>query len=325
MKKILFALFAVVALVACNDEVVVDRSPKVAIGFGNAYVDHITRADFSSGRSVEEFKVYATEACRCDGLTEQLFNAETVSTPSASRAGATPWGYKEARYWRPNSDYVFMAIADGEAAPTNTLPQSIPFTVADGADNKDLLIATSFASTNAHAVPIEGNAGEVEQGVVKFSFAHLLTKLQFTVKNGSNPYINYFYEVTGISVAGVAKKGVYDVAGAAWAQEGSSTTALSFGGVEGFLAGDQRGVTVESRQILPVSQELVVTVTYNKKINKTVVATGQTLTATIPARIYKSGTRYNITATINNEGAKDKLQLSVGTIGSWADASVSAK
>ena len=67
------------------------------------------------------------------------------------------------------------------------------------------------------------------------------------------------------------------------------------------------------------------TVTYNKKINKTVVATGQTLTATIPARIYKLGTRYNITATINNEGAKDKLQLSVGTISSWANAPVSAK
>ena len=304
MKKMLFALVAMVAMVGCSkDELLeVDREQ---IAFGDVFVDNATRADYSSGNTVESFKVYgtATGTGSLAGNTVQIFNGANVTR--GNKVNGEAWDCDAtAQYWLPNVEYNFAAIVDGEAAATTTLPATINHTVADGEANKDLLYATATVTTNANAAP----SGVNTNGVVAFNFSHLLSKIQFKIKNETNQT----YRVTSIAVTGVAEDGAYAVSTNTWTKSGNDTTNLTFGTAT--VAGGATVAASETRQILPVAQDLAVTITYEVLDGNSNVVGTLTKSGTI-SQTFVGNTVYVVTATLTGTA----IDFSLGTVGGWSD------
>lgn len=300
MKKIFCAVLALAAMASCSKEYIVAED-KQAIGFGEAFVDNGTRADYSQlGKPVEAFKVYGTLKGSY-GNTVQIFNGADVTKPAGTYYDPTDgsydstiaWVCSETQYWVPNATYQFAAIVDGVAETTTTLPEEIKFTVADGTANKDLLYATATATVN--------NNGTPNVDLVAFSFNHLLSKVMFTVN--SHIGTGYSIDVTGISVTGVTDKGIYTVDGGTWAKDSTAaTTTLTFG---------KQGA-YETRQILPVEQTLNVTISYDIYFGGTKISAA-TKSGEI-TKTFAKNTVYNIVATIT---MTNEIKFTVEEVRDW--------
>ena len=320
MKKIFFAVLALAAMASCSKEYIVAEN-KQAIGFGEAFVDNGTRADYSSGNDVDEFLVYGT--LEGNGNTVQIFNGADVERPTTN----LPTGYAEeawlcevTQYWVPSATYQFAAIVDGVADTTTGLPVTIPFTVADGVDNKDLLYATASAETDENGAVKNGDV-TANKGLVAFTFNHLLSKVQFTVSNAMAN--GYSIEVTSITVGNVAKDGLYTIAENKWEATTSATANLTFGNTGVIASGEPAVVASETRQILPVNQTLAVTIDYNIYYNdgngggNQLISTA-TKEGTIPAQTYAKNTVYNITAAIDG----NKIEFTVTGVEGFNDPAI---
>lgn len=298
MKKMFFALFAVLAMVSCSNEEVIEVN-REQIAFGEVFVDNATRADYSTDKTVNAFKVYGTVS------GTQIFNGANVTR--GSKANGEAWGCDgAAQYWLPSSTYNFAAIVDGEATATTALPATIPFTVADGADNLDLLYATATVTTDPNADPTGVNGN----GVVAFDFSHLLSKLQFKIKNETNQK----YQVTSISVTGAKKDGLYTIGTSAWTTTTEDTVPLTFGTAT--VAGGATVAASEARQLLPVAQTLEVTITYNVLDASDGVVGTLEKTGTINQTFVKN-TVYVVTATLSGTA----INFSFNTVNGWTTGS----
>lgn len=319
MKKILCAVLALAAMTSCSKEYTISEN-KQAIAFGEAFVDNGTRADYSQlNKPVEAFKVYGTltGSSTTGGNTVQIFNGANVTKPADYYNSSTgvynnskAWICNETQYWVPGASYQFAAIVDGVADTTTTLPATIPFTVEDGANNKDLLYATATAS-----VGDDGTVTDLTNNLVAFTFDHLLSKLQFTITNQMQG--NYNIQVTSITVTGVAEEGTYIVAGGTW-DDVTGTTQLTFG-TTGVIASANNAVASETRQILPVNQTLAVTIAYDIYYGSTKIS-ATTKSGTIPAQVYAKETVYNITAAIS----ANQIQFTVNSVDGWNTPVVNA-
>ena len=299
MKKIFFALFAVLAMVSCSNEEVIEVN-REQIAFGEVFVDNATRADYSTDKTVNAFKVYGTVS------GTQIFNGANVTR--GDKANGVAWGCDgAAQYWLPSSTYNFAAIVDGVAATTDALPATIPFTVADGAGNLDLLYATATVTTDANATPTGVNTN----GVVAFDFNHLLSKLQFKIKNETNQK----YQVTSISVTGAKEDGLYTIGTSAWTTTTEDTVPLTFGTAT--VAGGATIAASEARQLLPVAQTLNVTITYDVLDASDTVVGSLEKTGTITETFVKN-TVYTVTATISGKAINFTFS---GNVGGWTTGS----
>lgn len=297
MKKMFFALFAVLGMVSCSNEEVIEVN-REQIAFGEVFVDNATRADYSTDKTVNAFKVYGTVS------GTQIFNGANVTR--GSKANGEAWGCEgAAQYWLPSSTYNFAAIVDGVATATTGLPATIPFTVADGADNLDLLYATAEVTTDEDAVPTGVNTN----GVVAFDFSHLLSKLQFNIVNETNQK----YQVTSISVTGAKEDGLYTIETSAWTTTTEDTVPLTFGNAT--VDGGATVAASEARQLLPVAQTLNVTITYDVLDASDAVVGTLTKTGTITETFVKN-TVYTVTATISGKAINFTFS---GTVGGWTE------
>ncbi|MBO5901595.1 MAG: fimbrillin family protein [Alistipes sp.] len=318
MKKIFCAVLALAAMASCSKEYIVAED-KQAIGFGEAFVDNGTRADYSSGNDVQSFKVYGTLTGNSN--TVQIFNGADVTRPTDLASGVydsdVAWTCTETQYWVPSASYKFAAIVDGAATATDGLPATIPFTVADGDANKDLLYATVSATTDEDG---EVETGTNASGLVAFEFDHLLSKVQFTVAN--KMATGYSIEVTSITVGNVAEDGLYTIEDEEWEATTTDKTNLTFGNT-GVIASTNSAVASATRQILPVEQELAVTIVYNIYYNDNNGGGNQqistaTKTGTIPAQTYVKNTVYNITAAIDGK----KIEFTVNSVNGWTSGDI---
>ena len=310
MKKIFCAVLALAAMASCSKEYIVAEN-KQTIGFGEAFVDNGTRADYSSGNDVDEFLVYGT--LEGNGNTVQIFKGALVERPNGLTGynPATAWTCAETQYWVPSASYKFAAIVDGAATATAGLPETIPFTVADGEGNLDLLYAEATATTN--------DVGTPNVDLVAFTFNHLLSKVQFTVAN--NMATDYSIKVTGITVTGAMKDGLCTIADPFENSTWNTTTeakvpSLTFG-TTGVIDSATSAVASETRQILPVNQTLAVTIAYDINYKGTKVSSA-TKAGTIPAMTYAKNTVYNITAAIDG----NKIEFTVTGVEGFNDPAV---
>lgn len=294
MKKIFCAVLALAAMASCSKEYIVAEN-KQAIGFGEAFVDNGTRADYSTTEKISEFKVYGTMTGNSN--TVQIFNAATVSRPNdlVDYDATKPWVCPVTQYWVPSASYKFAAIVDGVATATTGLPVTIPFAVADGEGNLDLLYAEATATTTPDGTP--------SVGLVAFTFNHLLAKLQFNMVNRLSE--GYSIKVTSLTVENVMKDGLYTIAQSKWETTTTDKTTLTFGKSDTFGL-NHNSYMEEARQILPVQQTLGVTVVYDiyyndgsgdKKIS-TATKTGEI------AETFAMNTVYDITAEISGNEIK---------------------
>lgn len=313
MKKILCAVLALAAMASCSKEYIVAEN-KQAIAFGEAFVDNGTRADYSTDNEVSQFLVYGTLTGYYDSV--QIFKGAEVERPDDLTTGYNEekaWLCTETQYWVPNADYNFIAVVDGELNKdtSGNYLNTINFTVADGEGNLDLLYATASAETDGNGDVEEGTNSD---GLVAFTFDHLLSKVQFTVNNQMQG--NYKIQVTGITVTGALEDGLYTIEdtfeNSTWeATSEDKVPSLTFG-TTGLIASTDSAVASATRQILPVEQTLNVTINYDiyfgdKKISKA------TKTGAITHEFAKK-TVYNIVAAIT---PTNEIKFTVEAVNGW--------
>ena len=227
MKKLLFGVFAVLAMIACNRDEVVDVQQSSFITFGDSFVEVKTRAaadPSTTTASISAFDVW--------GFIGQpsgtVFNKERVTK------GENGWSYQNLQYWTPEDKFYFHAVSpvddsnivvDTKEMNTEGLG-NIAFTNVNG--TTDLLYAT---------LPIEtGNVFPYYDDEVTLKFMHLLSKIKFTFKNGFTNE-NTSLVVKNIKIVNAPAKGNIDVNKSrldfVWNLTQGESTELAFGDVNG--------------------------------------------------------------------------------------------
>lgn len=201
MKKTLFAILALAAVVACNKADVIDSNPGEAIQFGNAFVDNATKAATDpsyNATNLEAFNVYGA----VEGVN--IFDGDLVSKGSAAYGKAwTIASDAPTQYWIAGANYIFDAVVDATSVVKDDatgLPTTLKY---DAAGQKDMLHqrVTTVGKPN-------------ENGLVAFTFTHLLSKVKFTVTNNTAALATgYRYTITDIAITGANLTGDYAVAG----------------------------------------------------------------------------------------------------------------
>ena len=201
---------ALAAFVACSKETTVDVA-REEIAFGNAFVDNSTKAAAATdpsysttgkGVALEKFNVYGA----VNGVN--IFNGNTVTKTAGYGEAWTLEGTKQ--YWIAGADYKFVGVVDGSKTDVTEiefdeagLPESITYT-ADGAT--DLLC--DVVTVDDAAAPYE---------IVAFNYTHLLSKINFAVKNTTDASAtNYRFVLTSAKLTNVYESAVYGVDADAW-------------------------------------------------------------------------------------------------------------
>ena len=197
---------ALALLTACSMETTVDVA-REEILFGQVFVDNSTKADVArdpsysttgKGVALEQFNVYGAVN------DVNIFYGNTVTKGDAGYGAAwTLTGTKQ--YWIPGARYKFVGVVDGNKDGVTAvvldkefLPTTIGYT-ADGATDLLCDVVTIDAAT-------------ASQGVVAFNYTHLLSKINFAVKNTTSAAAtNYRFVLTSAKLTNVYESALYDV------------------------------------------------------------------------------------------------------------------
>lgn len=197
MKKLFISILAVAALVSCSKDEVINANQGELITFGDAFVENSTRAtdpSYSGTTDFTSFNVWGT-VDGGNGLVAIYANNTVTGTVGAD----SEWTCSVVKqYWIKDAKYNFAALANAEsvALGDDKLPKTVTYT----ANQSDLVYAKSVEYTGKES----GNPK------VEFTFNHLLSKVNFTVKNGSKDATGYSFVVKDINIAG-ASTGTCDV------------------------------------------------------------------------------------------------------------------
>lgn len=313
MKKIFYAVVAVVAMASCSKDEVIELN-REQIGFGNVFVDNATRADYSDGvQKLTKFNVYGIVTGTAG--TVNIF----AGIPVTGSVGPNVWSYEAqyAQYWIPDADYDFAAVVDADGVGTSTSAATIgmPTTLTSTADNNgvrnDLLYAEGHVE-NAKAT----------QDPVNFTFNHLLSKVHFTVT--SNAQGGYYHTVTGISVSSfktatftldnVITPGTIDAG--TWAADSDTSNALNvpFAEIENVTSADKDGISNADMLLVPTADAFNVTFTVDLYKGNTKLGT-QTKTVTVNNELVK-GHAYNFTIACS---VGNPIQFSVTDDPAWTN------
>lgn len=249
MKKIFFAAIALVALASCAKEEFVSVNRQV-ISFGEAFVDNATRATDMTYGNITGFDVYGTVTGSGSTTAVALYGGDGATVTRGNAAYNVAWGCSETEFWVPGASYKFAAVIDATTSVANGLPATLT-TVADPNMNFKDMLYDEETVTSASAV----------QDVVKFTFAHLLSKVQFTVT--SNADDGYYHEVANIKVNNF-ETGTYTIATDTWA--GTTPKDVNFGTITNVTSastGDNAATNATQMLLVPTTDSFNVEFTVN--------------------------------------------------------------
>ena len=225
MKKVIFALAAVVALAACSKEqtVVADRGD--AIGF-DSFIENATRVTGKEFTTVDSFQVWGTVKGNAMTSPMSLYNGALVERNGAADGEAFTCS-SQTEYWIPSATYNFVALAGHNGVTlANDMPETISYT-ANGTTDLIYTKEGETVETTPQSVPDNVNTN----GCVAFNFNHLLSKVHFKFTNASKS-ANYKFIIKDIKVSGQYTSGTYTIgATTPWAATGAVAVekAWSFG------------------------------------------------------------------------------------------------
>lgn len=204
MKKLLISMLAVATLASCAKEETLSFDKGEAIQFGNAFVENSTRADDPSysANDIDSLKVYGT----VNGVN--IYNGNKVSRDGKDYGDVwTCTGTQQ--YWIAGAQYKFVGIVDGdkENVTETTVVGGMPTAIKYTADGKTDLLCQTIDRT--------AKTDGTDNAIVAFNFTHLLSKVNFTVVNGSKDATGYSFVVKSITFKG-ATEATYDVVNAKW-------------------------------------------------------------------------------------------------------------
>lgn len=319
MKKILFTVLAVAALVSCSKEHVVVEQPKAAIGF-DTFVENSTRAatDITS-TNISNFGVYGS-VVNGQGQKGVIFSNQEV------RKNGNLFTYSPEQYWIPGSNYKFLAIAPFDAAKwtytttaTNAVEKgTISFDNAAALASQDLLFAAAAKTTTN---PI------TDPGMVAFTFNHMLSRVAFTFTNSFAENSNITLKVHNVAINNTAATGtlpVVDSATGVWT--GADNYQINFGPttlVEAPELAENNGVnTTEHFYLIPVKRTY--TITFQVTMFQAGVQ-GQTFTHTINKEIdFAKGGNYSLNIalapeTVNPDAQLYPIEFTVEDVTEWTN------
>ena len=326
MKKVIFALAAVVALAACSKEqtVVADRGD--AIGF-DSFIENSTRAidpSYGTNNLVKEFYVWGTVKGNAMADAMLLYNGAKVydTTPEYGVA----YGCDQSEYWLPSATYNFVALAGHSGVtPATGMPATISY-AADG--TKDLIYTKvgETVTTNPQSVPDTDDVNANK--CVAFTFNHLLSKVHFKFSNDSGS-ANYKFIVKDIKVSGQYTEGTYTIgATTPWAATDTDTVAAANAWSFGHAKNDTTegadftdilsGTPVTSnyaRLFIPGAQNLTISFTRELwKVGASSATSIDTITAPLATNFAENGAYViNVGLTV---GAP--ISFTIDELGAWA-------
>ena len=337
MKKVIFALAAVVALAACSQEDVIVADKGAAIGF-DTFVENSSRSvydpSYTNAKPFANFGVFGT----VEGA--ELFNDKTVT---GSEIKGT-WTYEGTQYWIAGAKYNFAAVApqtvDGKLvysdAEYNVVKNEGVYTgtttlsfVNNG--KIDLLYAEATA---------EG--ANKDNDVVEFNFRHVLSKVKFSFENKYNAS-NATIRVENVEITDAYKTADAELnATTNWSNKATAKDfVLEFGNaaITAFDAEEPfaNGTTVESyNELLMIPGAGATTMTINGVESKVYTITFDVVLLvsgkeidTYEHTIYTTfapvaGMRYNLKAVIDAsnidpEHAQEPIEFTVTNITDWTN------
>lgn len=219
MKKYLFlAVAATAMMVSCSNDEVVEMASQQgkAIAFDNAFVNNSTRAALTAGYNsstlpadIEVFGSMVNEA----GST-WIFNDVKLEKSSN-------WTYSPLQYWVKGNNYKFYALAPADKATVSM------------DDATGTLTSWSFGNdgeTDLLYAFVDRSGDNYNEGVVEFTFNHLLSKVKFTMKNGfasSQATI----KVKNIAINDINEAALYTVETGKWSTSDATGFSLEFGNI----------------------------------------------------------------------------------------------
>ena len=236
------------------------------------------------------FDVYGTVTGTAG--TINIFDGAEVT----GSVGENVWACDVKQYWIADAAYKFAAVVDANsvAKDANNMPTALTYQTAG---QEDLLYAEATATGKASA-----------NGKVNFTFNHLLSKAQFTVK--SNTADGYYHNVTNIKVSNF-ETGTYTVASGTWA--GTTPTDISFGNIEEVTSSASK---TNATQMLLIPNAADFTVSFTVEIwNGTTKLGTQDYTKTVSQDLVK-GNAYDFNLDLK---VGELIQFTVTSNPTWAD------
>ena len=180
MKKVIFALAAVVALAACSQEDVIVADKGAAIGF-DTFVGKATRVDDPSlnNDNLADFAVYGAVT---NDATALIFNNVEVTKVGTEGAISNPdltktdWKYEGTQYWIAGATYDFAAVAPFSCGQKNAFNATTKTTTINNFTN-DAVTDLLYAQT------LNVKGADKNNAAVGFDFRHVLSKVKFSFKN----------------------------------------------------------------------------------------------------------------------------------------------
>ena len=324
MKRLILTLSAVAVLISCSKDETVAVSNNSAIIFDNAFVENSTRAVDGSytNDTLTEFEVYGTITNKSN-QTANIFKQEKVQKGVSEGTGDV-WKYNAAntQYWIAGNTYNFKAVVDGNiknvtevTTDANGMPTAI--ILKDASRQKDILYAEQLGKTYTSG-----------SKTIEFTFAHLMAKAKFTVKNAITTDSGYSYMVKDVKITNAAKDAVYTI-GSGWATTTGKYT-LSFGDIVDErlinnntpadyrpidMAYNTSGVSNYERLIIPTVTTGII-VEFTCELYKSgVLIDKQTKTIQADNLTITKGNAYNFVISLGNPG--EPIKFSVQAVNDW--------
>ena len=296
---------AVAALAACSKEAAIETPQGDAIAFGDAFVDHSTKAIYETANDLQGFTVWGNVA------NVALYGETGATVTRGNKALGAAWTCSATRYWTPSSTFNFAAIANGTGTDcVNGIPTKISYTL-NGANPADLVYGTAAATTDASCVP----SGSVVTGtgIVSFTLEHLLARVKVSFENQIEGG-EYTYAISNVTLT-TWDKGVYTIgAQTPWAQDGTNTIALPYNAIAS-LAYSTTPTAAGAQVVIP-GAPVTLAFTYDLKLNGTTIYT-TTVSKEITTSLEKSHS-YNLNVQLKAGGKIDFTLTNTG-LGAWGD------
>ena len=262
MKKVIFALAAVVALPACSKEqtVVADRGD--AIGF-DSFIENATRAAADDFTTVSSFKVWGDVTGNIDDSNDDyIFLYNGASVTKGDNAYGAAWTCEKTEYWLPSATYNFMAISGATSVDpaTGAFPTKITYE-ANG--STDLLLSEKVTvTTDNKSIPTGVNTNKC----VAFTFKHLLSKVYFNFVNNSTSD-KYKFEISNITISGAKASGEYSITDKKWTSvsDDAVETPFSFGSVANTIEKGASAPSPSAKACLFIPGAQALTVSFTQK------------------------------------------------------------
>lgn len=312
MKKFLIiAAAAGTVLASCAKTETVEVSDAKYIGFDSAWIGNPTKAvEEVTTENIKSFNVYGGYTADTD-----VFSGGREVTPNSNGE----WTYSPLVEWVDNQTYNFYAYSGLEGVTPD-------YSYADGLTFTDVTVNNTINQTDFIYAERTNIASEGEGTVrdkVQFTFDHLFSMVQFTIKSGFPKDVKL--QISDFELYGLKSKASFNASGIEdkWTD---ATDQLNEGsGIElqdGSAQATDPSSTdyVDNCVVMPqtftdntVKAKFTVTAPTSESIDPEVT---KVITALIPADTWEKGYRYNYIVTIDGQ-TLDFITFDAPIVNKW--------